>query len=432
MAALLTGTGGDTLQVSLDAAVERALEANPGLQAQQASAEAAGGMPLDATRAFLPSITLDLGGVRTNDPVGVFGLKLRQGSFQAEDFDIDALNNPDPYGGWVSAAVLEQPILAPEGLYGYSAAKRAADAHAAAARRAAGATVFFVSRTYWDAQLAARRVEALDDAITAARAHAEQAEAMHAQGLVTALDARLARLRASALEVRRLGAEAQAKNAISGLRTLLALPEDTELVLTDSLAHTRASTCTASAAECGLDARADLEAFRLGAEAAGIDVKRAWASQLPSIAAFGAVAYNGHDTPWGEGSGNWTVGIGLRWPIFHALSGVGAVKSAKAEARAAEARQEAAERQAALEVQEASRLFEAAREGAAVAAVAAAEAAEALEHASLRYRTGAAPITELLDVEAAAVVARLNLLAARRDLFVAQAALDFAYGVNDR
>jgi len=50
----------------------------------------------------------------------------------------------------------------------------------------------------------------------------------------------------------------------------------------------------------------------------------------------------------------------------------------------------------------------------------------------VRYRTGAAPITELLDVQSAATTATLNLLMARRDLLLAQAALDFAYGVNDR
>ncbi len=425
------GTGGDTLQLSISDAVERALQANPALLAERAVADAAGGMTQQATRAFLPSLTLDLGGVRTTDPVGVFALKLRQDNFQPEDFDIGALNNPDPYGGWTSAAVLEQPILVPEGLYGYSAAKRAADAQSAVARRAAGATVFFVSRTYWDAQLAARRVEALDTAIAAARAHAERAEAMHEQGLVTALDARLARLRASGLEVRRLARAAQAENALASLRTLLALPHTLDLVLTDSLHDSRPASCEAGDA-CSLEHRADLEAYRLGAEAASLGVKRAWASQLPSIAAFGSVAYNGESSPWSEGSGNWTVGIGLRWPIFHALSGVGAVNSAKAQHRAAVARQEAGERQASLEVQAASRLLEAASEGVRVAGSATTEAAEAVTHARLRDRTGSAPITELLDVEAAATVARLNLLSARRDLFVARAALEFAFGAYDQ
>jgi outer membrane protein TolC len=77
-------------------------------------------------------------------------------------------------------------------------------------------------------------------------------------------------------------------------------------------------------------------------------------------------------------------------------------------------------------------MLEAAREGAEVAARASQEAQVALEQARLRYRTGTAPVTELLDVQAAATNATLSELAARRDLMVAHAALDLAYGVFDR
>jgi len=431
MAAAQIGAG-DTLQLSLEQAVARAMEANPSLLAVQAEARAAAELPRQASQAFLPSITVDLNAIRTNDPVAVFGLKLRQANFTGEDLALDALNSPNPYGGWTTAAMIRQPLLVPEALYGHGAARKASQAQAAAARRASGATTFFVTRTYWDAQLAARQVDALDTAIAAARAHARQAEAMHEQGLVTGLDARLARLKASELEVRRLAAHAQAANALSGLRTLLALPDSVPLVLTDSLGNTTSSSCTEGAADCSLESRADLEAYRLGAEAADLGVRSAWSSQLPAVAAFGSVGYHGQSAPWDDGSGNWMIGIGLTWPIFHGLKGVGKVRAAKAERTAAEARREAAERQAALEVLEAERLLDAAREGVGVAADAAAEAGEAVEHARLRYRTGAAPITELLDVEAAATAARLNLVAARRDLSVALAALDLAYGAYDR
>ncbi|MEQ1855897.1 MAG: TolC family protein, partial [Longimicrobiales bacterium] len=89
-------------------------------------------------------------------------------------------------------------------------------------------------------------------------------------------------------------------------------------------------------------------------------------------------------------------------------------------------------RNAEVEVLSAERLLEAARGGAAVAARAAVEAAEALAQAQVRYRTGAAPITELLDVQSAATQSTLGLASARRDLLLAEAALDFAYGAYDR
>lgn len=429
----ISGSGRAEMRLSLEAAVARALEANPTLRAHQAQAEAKAHLPLQASPAFLPSLSLGLQGLKTTDPVAVFGLKLRQENFAGEDLALDALNRPDAYSGYNASATVQIPLLAPEGLYGFAAARKAAEAEAAGARRAAGATRFFTVQAYTGAQLAARQVEAFDTALAAVRAHVRQAEAMRDQGLVTGLDARMANLRAAEIEVQRLTAEAQAQNALSGLRTILALPDTLDLVLTDGLAQgAPPSSCSAGANDCSWESRGDLQAYSAGAEAASHGVKMAWASQLPAVAAFGALGHYSNDAPFGNGSGDWTVGIGLTWNPFKGLSGVGAVRAAKAEERAVQAQQEAAFRQAELEVTQARRMLEAAEERVRVSGEAAQEAQVALEQARLRYRTGTAPITELLDVQAATINATLSELAARRDLLVAHAALDLAYGVFDR
>ncbi|HKI96398.1 MAG TPA: TolC family protein, partial [Gemmatimonadales bacterium] len=269
----------DTVRLSLDAALARAREANPTLRAERADARAASALALQATRAFLPSVTLDAMGMRTTDPVAVFGLKLRQGAFQASDLALSALNDPAAYPGWSASATVEQPILAPEGLFGYAAARRGAAARNAGARRAAGATAYYVARTYWGAQLAAQRLRALDTALAAARAHVQQATALHEQGLVTGLDARLASLRASEVEARRLAAHADAENARSALATILALPDDASLVLTDSLDAPLPTPPCAGDTTCDVAHRGDVMALRLGAQALGLGVDRAWASQ---------------------------------------------------------------------------------------------------------------------------------------------------------
>jgi outer membrane protein TolC len=425
-------TPADTTHLSLHAAIERALDANPTLRAQRSAADAVAALPSQASPAFLPTIELGVTGMRTNDPVAVFGLKLRQANFTGPDFDIDALNSPDPYGGWNAVASAQLPLLAPEGWYGYAAARKAANASAAGAARAASATRFFVTQAYWDAQLAAHQVEALDSALSAVYAHRAQANAMREQGMVTGLDARMAGLKASELEVQRLAAQAQADNAVVALRAMLALPDSTPIVLTDSLRFADATSECQAGSACSLEERGDLRAYRFGEDAAGLQVKQAWWSQLPRLAAFGSITHYGRNAPFGDGSGDWTVGIGLSWPILKGLAGPGQVRAAKAEYRAAAARREAAERQAHLETQHATRMLEAATARVEVAAAAEREAAKALDQARLRYRTGASPITELLDVQAAQTAATLSHLAARRDLFVAAAAVDLAYGVYDQ
>jgi len=422
----------DSVSLSLEEAILRASEMNPTLRAEVAEATAAQQGPLEASRAFLPSVRMDVQGVRSTDPVAAFGLKLRQENFAMEDLALDALNRPDAYSGFTSSVTVEMPILAPEGLFGFAAARRGAAARSAGTRRAAGATTFMVTMSYWDAQLAAKRVETLQDALAAARSHADQAEAMHDQGLVTGLDARMARIGAAAVETQLLAASAQAENALSSLRALLAMPDSVPIVLTDSLVDSFGAACEAEVASCSIGERGDLEALRLGSSATSAMVKSAWSKNLPSIGVFGNFAHHGRSTPFGTGSGDWTIGVGVRWNVLSALSGFGSVRRANAEHDAARARQEAAERQADLEVTSARRMLAAARERVEVATSADAEGAEALDQARLRYRTGAAPITELLDVQAAATAATLQLFEARRDMFVALAALDFAYGVNDR
>ncbi len=216
------------------------------------------------------------------------------------------------------------------------AARKAAEAEEAGARRAAGATRFFTIRAYTGALLAARQVEALDTALAAVRGHVTQAEAMHQQGLVTGLDARMAGLKASEIEVHRLAAEAQARNAVSALKALLDLPESTELVLTEDLSTVEVLSACAGpelggAPDCSWEGRGDLQAYTAGAEAAASGVKKAWASQLPALAAFGALGHYAKNAPFGNGSGDWTIGIGLSWTPFNGLAGVGAVRAAKAE-----------------------------------------------------------------------------------------------------
>lgn len=289
-----------------------------------------------------------------------------------------------------------------------------------------------VIATYWGIQLAAREVETLEVAGRAAAAHVTQAEAMREQGLVTGLDARLARVRAGEIEARRLGAEARLENARHAFTTLISVDPATPIRLADSLGGSFESTCGSADAVCALDERGDLAAAEFGVAAAAAGVRSAWGANLPSVALFGSLARHAQATPWSSGSGDWTLGVMVSWKPFRGLSGVGGVREAEAQHRGAALQAEALRRQADLEVESARRLLAAAVRRVDVASSAEAEAGEALAQANLRYEQNLSPITELLDVEAAHTSARLQLFAARHDLFVARAALDFAYGVYDR
>lgn len=430
MAAALT-VQADTTRLTLEGALERARSASPSVLAAKAQSAAADARVWNATRAFLPSTRVELQSMRTTDPVGVFGLKLRQERFAAEDLSLDALNRPDAIGGHSTTLGVELPLMAPEGWFGFQAARSAADAQRAGTRRTASAVAFGVTQLYWGAQWAAHAVAALDTALTAARAHAAQAEAMERQGLTTGLDARLARIASREIEIRLAQAEVERDVALSTLATQLGLPADAALALSDPLTAGTPGLCTEDAS-CDLEGRGDLQAMRAGADAARLAERSAWWAQLPQVMGFAQLAHHSGDAPWAGGSGDWTVGLGLRWNVFPGLSGVGAVREANAQRRAVDAQLEQAQLAAETEVRAAAQRLALAERALDLATEAEAEARTALDQARLRYRTGVAPITELLDVQATATETSLSLWTARRDLLVARAALDFAYGVHDR
>lgn len=423
--ALLGGSAPpDTVQLSLDAALDRVRTANPAIIAERKSALATAQMPKEASRAFLPSLKIEAGGMRTTDPVAVFGTKLWQGNFAETDFALSALNDPEAYTDYDVSATVEQPILTPEGIFGYKASRKAAAASEAAADRKTEFMVFQTIQAYWGAILATERIHLLDAALESARSHERQARALHEQGLVTGLDARMASVQAAAVEAQRIGSVAEAENARSTLRMLLALDESTPITLSDSLGGTRRPTDPPTEAN-----RQDLEAAQFALQAANLNVKRAVGANLPNIGAFGSVAQHSNDSPWGAGSGHWTVGVRLTWKPFAGLSGVGAVQKARAERDARAAQLEAATAQATLEQVQAQRNLDAALEQLDVAIRAEKEAKIAVGQAEVRYQTGMSTISELLDVQTAQTEAALRLLAARYGAVVADAAVKFAHGV---
>ena len=294
---VVEGQAGPPLSLSLDEALARARAENPTLEAAYADARGARQDGVGATRALLPTVRADVQASRTNDPVGVFGLKLRQSSFGNADFAIEALNDPSPFTGFTSALTVELPLLAPEGVFGFKAAQAAGRARTAQADRMAGATALQVTQAYWDAQLLSQQVRALEAALEAARAHQRAAGAFRDQGLVTGLDERLAGLRASEVEVRLVAAEAEARNALSRLKTLLALPEDAPLTLTDDLATAPPSSCETDSG-CDMSSRGDLQALRAVVDATRSATRSAWGAQLPQLAAFGVLSHHAADAPW--------------------------------------------------------------------------------------------------------------------------------------
>ena len=88
--------------ISLDQAIQIALEKNPLRKAALADQKAAVAGVQQARSLLLPHIGFSETATRGNDPVYVFGTKLRQQRFTTADFALNELNRPTPIGNFSS------------------------------------------------------------------------------------------------------------------------------------------------------------------------------------------------------------------------------------------------------------------------------------------------------------------------------------------
>jgi outer membrane protein TolC len=155
----------------------------------------------------------------------------------------------------------------------------------------------------------------------------KQADEMSKNGLVTPSDALLASVKAGEVEhsSRRRG---DVLNARLGLATLLGTPGDSAWQLPAGLPASDALRALAREAldASPRDARADVDAARAGADAAGADARRARALYLPRLNGFARYDWNSALRPFG-GDNNWTVGVMASWTPFAGASELGDVRA---------------------------------------------------------------------------------------------------------
>lgn len=84
----------------LQDAIRIALDKNPRHREAFADTQAASFGVGEARASLLPRVTFSETASRGNDPVYVFGSKLRQQRFTAADFSLNLLNTPDSFGNF--------------------------------------------------------------------------------------------------------------------------------------------------------------------------------------------------------------------------------------------------------------------------------------------------------------------------------------------
>ena len=413
--------------LTLRQAIEQALGANPeaGL-ARAESSEAKAGASLARTQ-LLPQLNLAEDISRGDDPVYVFGSKLRQQSFTQKDFSIDSLNRPLPVGNFatrISGSWLAfDSFKTQRTIHGADLMEKSADSSASAVNQK---IVFDVVQAYQGVLYAERLVAIAQHEQETAEALLNSADDHVKAGLAVESDRMAAQVNVAARKQERIAAEGGLELAWAQLGAAMGTPDLQQSTLTPMEAREFPATMLNAEIEAALKSRPDLTALgqAQGAQAAALS-----AAKLdfgPRVSAYGNWEQD-RGTFAGAGGNNWVAGVQVAIDLAPFSKRVQLQKEAAAKARV-DAQVRAYQQQIRLQVTQAHIQRETAEQSLETARAAVDQSAESLRILKNRYSAGLATMTDLLRAEDAERQSQTNYWQAVYGSAVAYAQLLFAQG----
>lgn len=415
--------------LTLKQAVDMALEQNPLLRTSLDEAEAARSRLKQAQAARFPKVDFRQEFTRGNDPVYVFGTKLRQRQFTAEGFALNQLNAPPPIDDFQTRVDAQWRLL-DSGQTSLRRSERklvtAADFQTEQARQD---LILEVIQSYDAVLVLQQDLRAADQAVKTAEANVQQMETMQRAGLIVDSDLLSARVFLAQMKDRQIRTQNDFALAGMGLAREMGLSLDVSTAVAGTLAEPgTASETLQDWIQSALQQRPALRAAELQADATDQERKAAKADFGPRVDLFGSTERDA--MAWGGPSGtNWMAGARLEINVF--AGGAEKAKLAEAAANAHKAKHEVEWLRSGvqIEVRKAYLDVNAAAQRADASRAASEQAKESLRIIQNRYEAGLTTVTELLRAQTAQLDATTGYLSALQDWQVSKAQLERAAGV---
>ncbi len=356
---------------------------------------------------FLPQISLEETGVSSNDPLNVFGFKLKQESATTADFNPARLNAPDPYENFTSKLQVQQPLFNPDQLFRRSAVKNQLNAAREQLQGTKSHARFQVKGAYYRLLLTDERLSVINTSLKAAQRNEERAGDLLEQGMISKADYLAAAVRVRDLESRQSEAQDQLQSVQENLRFLLGMNEEVIIKPTDSLRMASVS-LTSIPVSPGITS-STLKALQYRVQAAEEMVKSSKFNFLPSLNAFGSYEFN-DDVLFGTQGESYFVGATLKWDLFSGFSKAGKVMQSRAELKKAEVAYHSQSLKTRMEIKQARRSVTQAQKQFEFAEASVEQATEDFRIRTDRYQQGMETTSDLLWAEARQSQVRLQRL----------------------
>ncbi len=387
--------------LTLPQAVSIALERNPLRKAALADQRAASAGTKEARSGLLPKVVFSESATRGDDPVYVFGTRLRQGRFTADDFALNRLNYPTPIGDFTTRFGGQWTLFDSfSNLLNVRRAQKMQEAATHQLERADQETVFRVIDAYDGLLLSIKQEQLADQEIKTAQSILEDSQNRFHSGLVVESDYLSSQVNSALRQQQLIQARNDVAFARAKLNNALGVPVDSPYAPLEALSEKTFPAPTLGEAEKrALETRPDLKRV-LSEEAAQADgVKLAKAAFGPRINAFGSWQLDNPTLAAGGGSNNWLAGAELQLDLFSGGEKIARLSREKALQEKVASLRQAYTDGVRLDVRRAFYDHDAARQMLEVARASVARAEESLRINQNRYNGGLTTITDLLRAE---------------------------------
>lgn len=416
--------------LTLRDAVKIALEKNPLRKAGLAETRAASADIQAARSSLFPRLTFSETGTRGNDPVYVFGSRLRQQRFTQADFALNQLNSPLPYGNFGTRFGGTWNLF--DSFASWRQISRAREMNVAAnhqLERTDQEILFRVVQSYYGVLLATKQLEVAEQAEKTAKAIMDRSQIRVDAGLVVESDLLSSKVRLAGREQELIRARNNVELARAQLNAAMGLPVDTPYQPQDVWAEQNLTVDSLSNLEQkALTTRPDLKRIEAQQSAQDLSVAIAKSSFGPRLNGFAGWEMNNPTFLAGGGGNNWTAGIELQIDLFQGGAKRAALSRERAMAEKIASLKQAANDAVRLEVRQAYYDQDASRQQVDVARAAIAQAQESLRIDQNRYDGGLFTITDLLSAEEAARRTQVDYWQAIYSYRVSYANLELACG----
>jgi len=416
--------------ITLQQAVNIALEKNPERKAALADTKAASADVREARSFLLPHVNFSETASRGNDPVYVFGSKLRQQRFTTADFALNILNTPTPFGNFATRFGGNWNLFDSLGSWRtVNRAERVKDAVGHQLERTEQEIIFRVVNSYYSVLLAKKQLEVAEQSMKTAQAILDRSKDRFDSGVAVESDLLSAQVRLATRKQELIRAQYNLAMARAQLNTSMGISTTNDFDAAEALAERNLPPMTLEEEEKkAVELRADLKRIRSEEAAQQQSVSIAKSSFGPRVNAFAGWEADNPTFLAGGGGNNWLAGIEVQFDLFEGGAKRARLSHERAMQEKVSALKEMATDATRLEVRRAYYELDSARQQVEVARATIAESQESLRIHQNRYDTGLSTITDLLAAEEAAQRSQAEYWEAVYHYHIGYASLELASG----